>query len=210
MLLTVTSDLIASGSFTPLNKEADVIEHSLEMHMPYLRHVFHDHDVSIVPIVVGMLFENDRCVNILSELLTDPNTVAVVSSDFCHWGLRFRYTRYQAPGSPAISLSARTPHSAYENYPIYKSISDLDYAALSAITTDESVQHAADNFDEYIYQTRNTICGRNPISLLLHSLARMEEEFSSSLLYYEQSSACCEATDSSVSYASVVIKAKEA
>jgi len=31
---------------------------------------------------------------ILAKYLADPSNFFVVSSDFCHWGQRFRYTHY--------------------------------------------------------------------------------------------------------------------
>ena len=209
--LTAASDLIASGSISPLRKDTDIAEHSLEMHMPYLRHVFRRHDVCVVPIAVGVLRNSGACADALAELLSDASTAAVISSDFCHWGLRFRYTRYQAPGTRAISLDTQTPPSVYAKYPIFKSIADLDQDALRVIAIEDGdAQQAAEDFADYIHDTRNTICGRSPILLLLHTLARMDTKYSCKLMRYEQSGTCRSAADSSVSYASVVIQARSA
>jgi len=33
--------------------------------------------------------------HIFSQYLADPKNLFVISSDFCHWGQRFRYTFYE-------------------------------------------------------------------------------------------------------------------
>lgn len=45
----------------------------------------------------------------LAEYLANPQNLFVISSDFCHWGVRFRYTNYDESCGP-----------------IYKSIEILD------------------------------------------------------------------------------------
>lgn len=51
---------------------------------------------TIVPILVGSLSaEKEACYGrILANYLADPQNLFVISSDFCHWGQRFRYTYY--------------------------------------------------------------------------------------------------------------------
>ena len=46
----------------------------------------------IVSIIVGdvSLDHAKKYAKVLEPLLADPHTVFVVSSDFCHWGSRFR------------------------------------------------------------------------------------------------------------------------
>lgn len=64
------------------------------------------------------------------------------------------------------------------------------------------------DFAEYLKRTKNTICGRHPIGMLLGALAKLEKgEHSPQLKWvrYEQSSACQDVNDSSVSYASAYI-----
>ena len=38
-----------------MNKKVDEAEHSLEMHIPYIKKVFGDHPFRLVPIMVGNL-----------------------------------------------------------------------------------------------------------------------------------------------------------
>jgi len=65
------------------------------------------------------------------------------------------------------------------------------------------------NFTEYLARTKNTICGRHPIGVLLGALSELEKGGRSSevkWVRYEQSSKCFSIKDSSVSYASAYVK----
>lgn len=63
-------------------------------------------------------------------------------------------------------------------------------------------------FAEYLARTKNTICGRHPIGVLLGALSALEEDGRAPNLQwvrYEQSSQCQNINDSSVSYACAYI-----
>lgn len=65
----------------------------------------------------------------------------------------------------------------------------------------------AKEFRTYLQQYGNTICGRNPISILLSAIRALEihpkdRKLSLKFLNYAQSNACKNTKDSSVSYAS--------
>lgn len=81
----------------------------------------------------------------LLSYFLDEQTVFIVSSDFCHWGERFDFV-HQYPDETLI----------------YKSIEKLDRDGMGKI---ESQSTAA--FKAYLDDTKNTICGRQPILLLL-------------------------------------------
>jgi AmmeMemoRadiSam system protein B len=51
---------------------------------------------TIVPVLVGSLTPEKEAMygRIFSRYLADPQNLFVISSDFCHWGHRFRYTYY--------------------------------------------------------------------------------------------------------------------
>lgn len=55
--LPVDTDVIralaATGKFDRIDIGVDEDEHSLEMHMPYIRKVFEGKDITVVPIMVG-------------------------------------------------------------------------------------------------------------------------------------------------------------
>jgi MEMO1 family protein len=65
--------------------------------------------------------------------------------------------------------------------------------------------HSRTDFEDYLTETKNTICGRRPISLLMAVIelsqakgAKLETKF----VKYDQSSAVTSPEDSSVSYGS--------
>lgn len=65
------------------------------------------------------------------------------------------------------------------------------------------------DFSEYLVRTKNTICGRHPIGVLLGALSELEKGdrlAEIKWVRYEQSSECLNIRDSSVSYASAYVK----
>ncbi|SJX63192.1 uncharacterized protein SRS1_14016 [Sporisorium reilianum f. sp. reilianum] len=218
----ITEDLKATGKFSVMSLAEDEDEHSIEMHLPYVFKVFEGRDVRIVPILVGainMSKENEYG-RLLAPYLRDPSTFFVVSSDFCHWGTRFRYTHYTPSGSSVPThLSTRSPASLFEAKPIHQSIRELDQAGILAITypwthdtQPKSAEHARLAFAHYLASTKNTVCGRHPIGVLLAALAELESNGVQSecrFTRYEQSSECVRVQDSSVSYASAFVRFRE-
>ena len=97
--------------------------------------------------------------------------------------------------------------------PIYKSIEYLDRNGMKVLSTGSS-----DEWEEYMSETENTICGRKPLSVLLFTIEQVSKGrmtlngFADSAerdswgklqwIGYAQSSKAKTATDSSVSYAS--------
>lgn len=81
-----------------MSLSVDEAEHSMEMQLPYIAKVMADFKdaFTIVPIMVGSLTpeEESEYGAILAPYLQDPANLFVISSDFCHWGQRFRYTFY--------------------------------------------------------------------------------------------------------------------
>nr|CAG4641046.1 EOG090X09ZA [Eulimnadia texana] len=198
----VYGELQATGHFERMSIETDEDEHSIEMHLPYIAKVFeeygifqiiikisrfHYRDFTIVPILVGSLSPEREGLygRILSKYLEDPQNLFVISSDFCHWGQRFRYTYYDK--------------SCGE---IYQSIQRLDQQGMTLI---ESLNPGS--FTEYLKKYGNTICGRHPIGVLLNMVDHLRRtsnghKMSLKFINYAQSSQCRTSSDSSVSYAS--------
>jgi AmmeMemoRadiSam system protein B len=167
--------------YYPIDKETDEKEHSLEMQLPILKYVFGDKDVKLLPIMVGQtnLEQDQLFAESLSEFYKDNRTLFIISSDFCHWGKRFNFTY---------------TNSKYKN--IYEGIEYLDKLAIGSI---ESLD--PENFDSYLKDHRNTICGRRAISILL-CLAQMKlVKNKITFINYSQSSQVTSMNDSSVSYA---------
>ncbi|KAJ7181709.1 MEMO1 family [Mycena crocata] len=265
--LETIRELTATGKFERFSKSAEEDEHSLEMHLPYIRKVFEGIPITLVPIVVGALSTASEAAYgaLLAPHLAREDTLCVVSSDFCHWGTRFSYTYYYpspAPSSSALPSfsTAPSPHTLANTsppadaadappvrlsrsvapsagHPIHASIRRLDGEAMGVLALpadgkdgvgdkdgdDAKAAHAT--FASYLARTKNTICGRHPIGVLLGALAALEAGAGSvgngdagggdgqqrkkaelKWVRYEQSSACETIRDSSVSYASAWVR----
>lgn len=119
----------------------------------------------------------------------------VISSDFCHWGAHYHYQPMPptAPAAPATIASNKGKNRImvdsdnenensnsnsnngdnekkendsrliyYSKNEIYKYIRDLDHVGMKYIS-----QLNYNSFHEYLKETENTICGQNPICILL-------------------------------------------
>ncbi|KAG9001069.1 hypothetical protein FRB94_007131 [Tulasnella sp. JGI-2019a] len=218
-----TDEIHGTGEFTQMRLESDEDEHSIEMHLPYVRKVFEGQDIQIVPILVGSLTpaNEKRYGAILAPYLARDDTFTVISSDFCHWGSRFSYTFYY-PARPPLPESIQPLHLSTKvapspGRPIHESITELDREAMNILELSGDGEHPSaatsthDEFARYLARTRNTICGRHPIGVMLGALGSLESQgkITAPLVLkwvrYEQSSQCATVQDSSVSYASAYI-----
>ncbi len=172
-------------------------------------------DIKVVPILVGSISSASEASfgKLLAPYLASPRTLFVISSDFCHWGTRFRYTHYDHPATGPTSLDRNTTPA--HDHPIHKSIDALDHRGMDAIRfgAGKTAGQAHDAFAAYLKDTRNTICGRHPIGVLLGAVKELEKQAAGGgkgmeleWVRYEQSSACLTVKDSSVSYASAVVR----
>lgn len=200
---SMIDELIGEGNgpcgrplFEKMGQSVDEDEHSIEMHLPYLRQVFGSDAepggrVTFLPVMVGSLNERtERAMGtVFSRWLGDGKTLFVVSTDFCHWGLRFGYSPVDREGGD-----------------IWESIERLDRRGMEAIE-----KCCRRPFASYIAETQNTVCGRFPIGVLLSAVeAKGREHFNIKFVHYEQSSKCRNARDSSVSYASAHVYGTQA
>lgn len=157
----------------------------------------------LVPIMVGNTSKStERSLgHVLASYLADSSNAFVVSSDFAHWGLRFRYTYYKPAGaSPTnLSASARSP----QDPPIHESIKRVDFECMGAC---EGGSHL--NWLETLENTGNTVCGRHPIGVVMAAIEEIRktsgkpEAGAFKFVRYERSSEVKRISDSSVSYAS--------
>jgi len=138
-----------------------------------------------VPVLVGALSEKAEATygELFAPFLADPENFFVISSDFCHWGKRFRFTHYEQRCGE-----------------IFQSIEALDRQGMQLIERQDAC-----GFCNYQREFGNTICGQHPIAVLLRALRLCEQKHSIKFVQYAQSSRCRSADDSSVSYASAVI-----
>lgn len=185
----VNSELRETGAFETMDLRSEEAEHSIEMQLPFIAKVMEKQPVgsySIVPILVGSLSASRQANygKIFARYIADPRNLFIISSDFCHWGNRFHFTPYE--------------HNT--GLPIHEQIAALDKQGMDAISRLEPSA-----FNDYLKKTQNTICGRNPISVMLQAAEhfRQMNNHSAELLFlkYSQSNQCRNLNDSSVSYA---------
>jgi predicted class III extradiol MEMO1 family dioxygenase len=104
ILFSAIATLRESGIFSDMSLRTDEDEHSIEMHLPYVRKVFAGQvgqyynsyqpltklsrlDIKIVPILVGTIdkITQAKYGAALAPYLAEPDTICIISSDFCHW-----------------------------------------------------------------------------------------------------------------------------
>ena len=162
---------------------------------------------------------------IMAPYLADPSSIFIISSDFCHWGSRFRHTYYEPhPESglpPQRSLRSQSSSkikankklaAAVREHPIFRSIAAVDGKCMDAI---EAGSHEL--FLKILEETGNTVCGRHPIGIVMAAMEELrrrgrvveaeeknEEQDRSRFKFirYERSSDVMSIEDSSVSYCS--------
>ncbi len=120
-------------------------EHSLELQLPFLQSVLDD--FTLVPLLVGRMEPEDYAVAAKSILpWVDADTLLVASTDFTHFGKQFDYVPFK------------------DNLP--EKLRELaDQAAAPILVGDY------DGFVQHLAKTRDTICGRGPVTLLLRILS---------------------------------------
>ncbi|HBC87873.1 MAG TPA: AmmeMemoRadiSam system protein B [Lentisphaeria bacterium] len=165
--------------------EAHIPEHSLEVELPFLQILFPD--IKLIPFVCGQIETNSagEIAEALSGLLV-PENLWVISSDFTHFGRSFGYKPFS------------------ENIP--EKLKELDMGAVDKIT-------ALDfrGFSSYIDRTRATICGANPIRILLKTIELVKKTgavFEPELVEYTTSGEMTGDYSHCVSYAGISIRRK--
>ncbi|KAL2352968.1 MEMO1 family [Cryomyces antarcticus] len=203
------AELHKSGLFDRMAESVDEEEHSLEMHLPYIYKMLSLTFPSpsgfppLIPILVGSTSASTerRFGALLAPYLADPSSVFIVSSDFCHWGTRFRYTYYEPPSSAPVSL--KNGDRAPSDPPIHESIKAVDFRCMGAC---ESGRHA--EWLDMLERTGNTVCGRHPIGVVMAAMETLRDEEGEQgngkfrFVRYERSSEVRTVGESSVSYAS--------
>lgn len=182
----VNEALMNTGKFSHMTLDVDEDEHSLEMQLPFIYKAMNGRKFSIIPIMVGDMKRNLEASygRIFAPYFEDEGNLFVISSDFCHWGSRFRYTSYD----PTYGE-------------IHEYIEHLDHEGMEIIERMD-----AKAFVDYIDRTNNTICGRHPITVLLQAMSSATNvKCTLKFVKYAQSSVCKRHSDSSVSYAAGIV-----
>lgn len=157
-------------------------EYSLEAILPFLQ--VRLGEFKIIPILTGTFLDmqdkpDQYALNSVAETIktyVTEKTLIVISSDFTHYGNRFRNTPFT------------------DN--IEDGIEKLDREAIGLV-----LDRDFNGFLEYIERTENSICGVDALALLIKLLPKNAE---GTLLQYDTSSHKTGKTDSSISFASIV------
>jgi len=169
------SDELSSHALFRGPSEAELPEHSLEMHLPFLQTVIPD--CTLLPLVAGHLTPNEcaRAAEALTPLLDDASIVAA-SSDFTHYGRRFGYVPFADD--------------------VRENLHALDTGAIDLILAKD-----CEGFLGYVEKTGATICGATPIALLMNMLPASAR--GTLLSYYTSGDIIGDFSDT-VSYASII------
>ncbi len=157
-------------------------EHSLELQLPFLQRTIGS--FRLVPLMVGGL-SSAECTEAANALLPwiDDDTLIVVSSDFTHYGRNFNYVPFTDDVPEKLRAQAREAA---------KPLLNADY----------------DGFVDYLARTKDTICGRQPILLLMRLLA-MQGGASAVRTGFDTSGRMTGDYTSSVTYQSFVFAPRE-
>ena len=171
--------LCATGRFR-LVEEREVCDHSVEIQLPFLNKAAPG--ACAIPLYVGHLEEQERtaAAKALAGALR-PGDILLASSDLTHYGPRFGYVPFPADG-----------HTAGR-------IRQLDRSAIEAASSVES-----ELFHQTLCRSGATACGSQPISLLLCTLALLDNhDIFQQELDYQTSGEITEDFRESVSYAAL-------
>ncbi|KJP89084.1 AmmeMemoRadiSam system protein B [Plasmodium fragile] len=174
--------------FDFIGDEDDEEEHSIEMQLPLIKYIIKEKDIKIIPIYVGCIGNDIQKINCfcnpIKKYFQDEGNLFLFSSDFCHYGRRFSFTNIL---------------QKYNDTHIFKQVENMDKDAANIIS-----RHNLVEFIEYLNKTHNTICGSNPIKMMLQLLQGFSGNVSTKLMHYSQSNQARSTNDSSVSYAGMV------
>lgn len=171
---------LAKNSFVVSDDKTHYAEHSVQIHLPMLQFALGE-GFKILPVICGQL-DNDAVMKIAAAIkpLLNDRTLLVISSDFTHYGQNFDYVPFKND--------------------IKENLEKLDLGAFKMIKGKN-----LSGFTEYIENTQATICGRDPIRIMLKLLPGNAEV---SLLKYSTSGDITGDFKSSVSYVSAVATGK--
>ncbi len=129
-------------------------EHCLEVQLPFMQ-VLWPEPPPIVPVIVGRLSsEHFALASAALAGRLDADTLVVVSTDFTHYGPRFRYTPFEGTTGERLGRKIR----------------ELDMEAVRHI---EELDPQA--FSDFMAARQATICGARAITILLDLLSRSDK-----------------------------------
>ncbi|MGN1364339.1 MAG: AmmeMemoRadiSam system protein B [Victivallis vadensis] len=134
-----------------VNDDAHINEHSLEVQFPLIQYFF-DAPVVLPLVVGGISAEDAQSLGAALAKLDAPDVLWLISSDFTHYGRKFRYTPFGESADPA-------------------ELNRLDREAAELIAARDLT-----GFVKFLGRTGATICGAHPIAIYLAMLDRLDPE----------------------------------
>ena len=134
-----------------VNDGAHINEHSLEVQFPLIQYFF-DAPVVLPLVVGGISAEDAQSLGAALAKLDAPDVLWLISSDFTHYGRKFRYTPFGESADPA-------------------ELNRLDREAAELIAARDLT-----GFVKFLGRTGATICGAHPIAIYLAMLDRLDPE----------------------------------
>ncbi len=171
--------LVADGPFA-VAAESRVCDHSVEIQLPLLQTAVPG--VPILPLYVGRLndTQRDSAARRLAQHIR-PGDILLASSDLTHYGRSFGYEPFPADSEVGERLFR------------------LDHKVIDAAGTLDS-----SHFLDILRELDSTVCGREPIALLLETLSQLgREDIFQLTLDYQTSAEITGDIEHSVSYASL-------
>lgn len=168
-----------SSSLFTTQRQAHALEHSIEVQIPFIQ--TYCPTCKIVPLLVGSVSDDQvrTIADCLGKLL-DEKTLLVISSDFTHYGASFGYEPFT------------------QN--ILQNIFKLDGSLVQKIANFD-----LQGFKSVLEKTKATVCGKNPIMILLSMLEQKYfGEVDSYLIGYDTSAQDEKNPAHCVSYVSMV------
>ncbi len=173
--LRIDAEAAAQAGF-PKMSEKELCDHSLENQLPFLQRAAPG--AAILPLYVGAL-DATTLAPAARKLaaLAARGWVIVASSDFTHYGASYQYTPFPNDSDLPRRLAGRAAEA-------FEAIGSLEVA----------------EFDRHVAATGDTICGRDPIRLLMAALAAMKQDIYLSMVDYMTSGDLTRDYSTSVGY----------
>jgi AmmeMemoRadiSam system protein B/uncharacterized protein (TIGR00296 family) len=177
---TALASKLRENSLFSASSFSHIREHSDENQLPFLQTVLKD--FKILPLHVSDLAPDqmDKAAACLKQFIT-PSTLVIASSDFTHYGEAFGYVPFRTN--------------------IKENLYALDGEAIRLICAKDYL-----GFETFLREKRSTICGQNPIRLLLRTL---DKDAKGELLAYMTSGEVDGNYSRSVGYAAIVFSKPE-
>lgn len=178
----VLDGLSLDSSLCSYRAHAHELDHSINVQIPFIQH-FCGKQCLLVPLLIGdVTTEQAEAIATLLATYIDPLTLIIISSDFTHYGKRFSYEPFK------------------HTQQIADHICELDSSVVIQIQ-DQNLKE----FDRVLQETKATICGRNPIKVLLALLKQKAlGDIETYVVGYDTSALDEKNPEHSVSYVSCV------